>query len=252
MDLTHHPMQRLGAHAAATLAGRRHPDAVCDDDFDTVLSRVLTDADRAGAADRETPGWSWLARLSVMYPNSPVTHPVFRRRPDRVERLAAAFEVDQSDAPWRCCMCYQPASVRWSRSLLPLGSAATHINCTVGNVAGGDPICRACRIAIWCLPYAVMHRRTIWHIETMDPEAEAAAARRAFDIAVEASTSAQAVDVDVVDYVADLRRAHGTEMTVASWTNDNRGAAMDRWTVPGVEDPSQGDDVDISELISHR
>lgn len=149
LTLTHHPFQRVGAHAVAKLAGRRHPTEVRPGDLDAVADRIVTDAVMAATATKGGPGWAWLQRLAMCYAQSPATHPV------RAKRGAAGVEAalrpmfdPDTDPIGPCWTCGRPAGQRWDKQAWPLLEARSHV-----NYGGAQLACRACRVAVWAMPY---------------------------------------------------------------------------------------------------
>lgn len=55
MQLTHHWVQRAGAHAAAVLSGRPSPGEVTVADLDALAERIVADAMMAARARRLLP-----------------------------------------------------------------------------------------------------------------------------------------------------------------------------------------------------
>jgi CRISPR-associated protein Cst1 len=173
--LTHHPFQRVGAHAAAALTARATPADITADDLDALAERITSDAVAAGTAVKDGPGWAWLQRLAPCFPNSPATHPMRGGRTgDLRERIAGQFAVDDpSGEP--CWVCGAPASQRWGKSLWPLMESAQYLNTSQGGGTGGQPCCRECRIAVWCMPYgAARSRRSLQTVTSSNPAVERA------------------------------------------------------------------------------
>ncbi|MFE4397942.1 MULTISPECIES: hypothetical protein [Streptomycetaceae] len=156
LKASHHPFQRAGAWAVAVLAGRAAPHLVTTADLDTVADVIVTDAVAAATAREDTDlgRYDWWKALFSLYPNSPATH---GRRPQdaavlrpRIEQLFAPDPPRSKSRP--CTFCGADTAVAWGKSGLPLFGTERTLNVTPPGVRGW-PVCRACRIAMWALPY---------------------------------------------------------------------------------------------------
>lgn len=151
--LTGHPLQRCGAWATAALAGREHPDAVTADDLDTVAATIVQDTARAAAAEKEAVAYDWWKVLFALYPNSKATHAGRPRDVDALRaQIAEFFAADSAPTPRPCVFCGGPSGALWTKSHLPLFDTNRAVN-TLPPGSAGWPVCRACRIAMWALPY---------------------------------------------------------------------------------------------------
>jgi hypothetical protein len=180
VNLTHHPFQRAGAWAAAAVTGKDHPALLGDGDLDDLAAMITADATQAAIAGKDSPGYAWWLVLFACYPNSPATHPARARwgRDQIASRISGLFAGDDPAAiEGPCDLCGTPASRRWGKSLRPLAAAADHVN---SQPAGGHPVCRECRIALWLLPYgSASNGRLLVTCGTVADEAlEAAIGRR--------------------------------------------------------------------------
>lgn len=154
LALTGHPTQRCGAWAVALLVGREHPDDVGADDLTSVVQRLVDDVVRAATAAKNTSAYDWWKVLFALYPNSKATHSVRLKDPDALRpQIADLFAVDPVDSNTHpCTFCASPAGVLWAKANLPLFDTDRAVN-TLPPRTPGWPVCRACRIAMWALPY---------------------------------------------------------------------------------------------------
>jgi CRISPR-associated protein Cst1 len=154
LRLTAHPVQRAGAWAAAGLAGRSHPDAMTVADLDNVAATVVADVVRAATAGQDDDAYGWWKVLFALYPNSKATHS--RRTKDPLAltlAIADLFAPDDAAGQLRpCTFCAAASSVVWAKSLLPLFETDRAVNVLPPGVPGW-PVCRACRLSMWTLPY---------------------------------------------------------------------------------------------------
>ncbi|MGH3942098.1 MAG: hypothetical protein ACRDTG_26445 [Pseudonocardiaceae bacterium] len=154
LKLTGHPMQRCGAWSVTLLASRDHPDQVSPDDLDSVAGQLVDDVVRAATAAKESAPYDWWKVLFALYPNSKATH---SGRPKDANvlrpRIADLFTADPMSARIRpCTFCGSPSGVLWTKTNLPLFDTDHAVN-TLPPRSAGWPVCRACRIAMWALPY---------------------------------------------------------------------------------------------------
>lgn len=234
MELTTHVFQRLGAHAAACLAGQEHPGLLAPADLPQIHAQVITDAVRSALAARGEPGWAWHQRMIICYPNSPVTHPArVKWGADGIrDRLEAAFAPD--DAPeGPCHWCGQPAAQRWAKPMWPLADSGRYVNT---QPAGGRLTCQDCRTAVWCMPYAAGYSYGRMRTWSSTDEFEAAVARRmtarARDTVARAETAPPdglgAAVINALLAGAD-RDLPDTEFQI--WSNDNRNPEISKATL---------------------
>lgn len=233
MLLTHHPFQRAGAWAAAELCDRAHPADVQDADLDHLVELIALHAETAGTAERGGSGWAWQQKLAPIYPNAAPTHPrrhVSLRGPIR-QQVTDLFTCDARHETTPCFTCGRPATARWGRSLWPLLDAAQHVNNTPDG-RPGFPVCRECRIAVWCLPYAA--NLTAAQLYTLDaaPEGIEEETYRA-----QTRISATALREGWPDWTqapiapdlitdANARAPQPGPLTVLEWTNSNRSPQL--------------------------
>lgn len=173
--LTGHPLQRCGARAVAVLAGAAPVKPVVSgetaaafaslsavetfprltaDHLDRASVRIIRDAARAAVARPEEAEYDWWKVLFALYPNSPPTHAKRKRDFEVMQaEMAALLSRDAVDGEMRpCVFCGTPSSTLWTKSLLPMFDTARALNTLPPGVAGW-PVCRACRVALWALPY---------------------------------------------------------------------------------------------------
>jgi CRISPR-associated protein Cst1 len=149
--LTGHPIQRTGAWAVAVLAGRAHPERITREDLIWVRDQIVTDVQRAARATDQDSIYSWWKVLFALYPNSPATHAQRRKWPDLDDRIAALL-TEGEETTDRCVFCDASASARWAKDLLPMFDTAKARNILPPG-SGGWPVCWACRVTSWAVPY---------------------------------------------------------------------------------------------------
>lgn len=154
LELTGHPLQRCGAWAVTLLAHRAHPDEVSTDDLDSVAHRLVDDVVQAATAAKDSAAYDWWKVLFALYPNSKATHSGRPKDADALRpRIAELFAIDSLSARLRpCTFCGSPSSVLWTKTNLPMFDTDHAVN-TLPPGSAGWPVCRACRIAMWALPY---------------------------------------------------------------------------------------------------
>ncbi|MGH3165453.1 MAG: hypothetical protein ACRDN0_06110 [Trebonia sp.] len=122
--------------------------------LDVVAGRLVRDIAHAAVATSGSPGYDWWKVLFALYPNSPATH---TKRSGVPGKLASSIErLFQADPPGvalsPCVFCGQPAGTLWGKDRLPMFDSLKAVNRLPPRLAGW-PTCRACRIAMWALPY---------------------------------------------------------------------------------------------------
>lgn len=154
LRLTGHPLQRCGARAVAVLAGSAGPGQVTPADLDEVAGRLTGDVVRAATADKNAAAYDWWKVLYALFPNSPATHSKRPRDAGKLrEPVAQLFAADPAGSPVSpCAFCGQPAGTLWGKDRLPMFDSPNAVNTLPPGLAGW-PACRACRIAMWALPY---------------------------------------------------------------------------------------------------
>jgi CRISPR-associated protein Cst1 len=152
--LTGHPLQRCGARAIAVIAGRQSVGEIRTGDMDEVAGRIVDDIVRAAVASGDAVAYDWWKVLFALYPNSPATHSMRSRDPGTLlAAVAALFAAGRPGAEARpCVFCCRPALMRWGKDKLPMFDSLKAVNTLPPRLAGW-PVCRACRIAVWALPY---------------------------------------------------------------------------------------------------
>jgi CRISPR-associated protein Cst1 len=152
--LTGHPLQRCGARAVAELAKAGDAEDVTPDALDAVADTLTRAVVRAASAANDAVAYDWWKVLFALYPNSPATHSKRNRDPGElgkaIGQLFAAEQAGASGSP--CALCGQPASTVWGKDKLPMFDSLKAVNTLPPGMAGW-PVCRACRIAMWALPY---------------------------------------------------------------------------------------------------
>lgn len=154
LRLTEHPLQRCGAWAVATLAGRERVEDVTDEQLEGVIKRIVDDAVESATASPGIGAYDWWKILFALYPNSKLTHN--KRSKDRAVLSREAnqlFLPDDAEGPGRACtFCGQRCTTLWSKMTLPLFDSNRSLN-TLPPGTAGWPVCRGCRVALWALPY---------------------------------------------------------------------------------------------------
>ena len=152
--LTGHPLQRCGARAVAELAKASDAEDVTAAAMDAVADTLTRAIVRAAAAANDTVAYDWWKVLFALYPNSPATHSKRSRDPGELRiAIGQLFAADREDADaWPCTFCGQPSAAVWGKDRLPMFDSLKAVN-TLPPGLPGWPVCRACRIAMWALPY---------------------------------------------------------------------------------------------------
>lgn len=155
LQRTGHPVQTAGAWALAVMANKELPEQVAGADLDELCERIVADACTAGSAtDAESPAYAWWKVLAALYPNSKVTHNSRRRDPDVLRAALLPFFAPDSrtGTAWPCTYCHAPATHLWGKTMMPGVDSPRVVNNLPGGLPGW-PVCRACRISVWALPY---------------------------------------------------------------------------------------------------
>lgn len=155
LRMSGHPLQRCGAWAVALLAGRDHPGEVTDTDVESVAKRIAGDVVRAATCAKDSPAYDWWKVLFALYPNSKATHAGRERdRAKLLPEISAMFAPDPADARplLPCTFCAQGCGTAWTKQNLPMFDSDKFLNNLPPGVPGW-PVCRACRLALWALPY---------------------------------------------------------------------------------------------------
>lgn len=222
MRVGHHPMQQVGAFAAAAMIGRETPEELSQSDLVKIIDEIVVAAMIAARASKDGPGWAWQQILAAAYPNSPAVHPMRTRTDDDTlrQRLYDQFAPGQRlGVP--CWTCGEEADARWGKSLLPLADSSKYIN---SQPAGGQPLCRPCRIALWCMPWGSSYQKgqliTAWSFDLRLQRAMVSVAVDCASATIrERANVAAAPPYDqwwqaLVDTPADVE--------LLQWRNDNR------------------------------
>jgi len=234
VKLTPFPFQRVGAHAAAAIAGKPSPRALTPADLDAVVKVIVSDCTEAATAPKDGPGYAWWKVLFGCFPNSPATHAARGRWGDAGirDRLEALFAPD-TEVTGPCDMCGKPAAQRWGKGLRPLAASAKYIN--NGPVR---PLCRECRICMWTLPYGSQSNgKLIVTAEsggTGTSDSETAIARRCTALNREAIT-ARLADWPpghwYLDAAWDGLREHPQGLTLLRWRDDSKAPWLETWVI---------------------
>jgi Helix-turn-helix domain of resolvase len=227
MQLTHHPFQRAGAWAGCAIAGREHPSAIGDGDLDALAAMITAGAVMAALAPKDGPGYAWWKVLAACYPNSPATHASRARwgQEGIAAKIADLFTPDDPDAvEGPCDLCGAPASRRWGKSLRPLADAPGRVN---SQPAGGWPICRECRIAMWMLPYGSASNGYLMVTcgTVADEQLEAAIAAHCVSVnrdAIGRKLVTWPLEQRWLRPVLDGLAAHPGDWELLRWRNDNK------------------------------
>jgi CRISPR-associated protein Cst1 len=153
LRLTAHPLQRCGARAIVALAGRASAAEVDAVVLDGVAEGLTRDMVRAAVTSKDGAAYDWWKVLFALYPNSPPTHSSRSRDPAVLQPKIAGMFADLRDGAGRpCTFCGQSAWAVWGKDKLPMFDSTKAVN-TLTSQSTGWPVCQACRIAVWALPY---------------------------------------------------------------------------------------------------
>lgn len=155
VQLTAHPLQRVGAYAVARLADARDPADVDEAGLEHACAAMLDDLlATKDVRDAKAPGGFWLGASHLLWPNSPLAHPSRGKQSpgERADRLRAwrTLSVDPIAAP--CALCGRPACGFFGKVDVPLGASVVQRN-TTARGHEGLALCRACVLCFWALPY---------------------------------------------------------------------------------------------------
>ncbi|WP_418155849.1 hypothetical protein [Actinoalloteichus caeruleus] len=170
VELTAHPLQRVGAFALAVLAKESHPRRVSEDRFLRVWNRMTEDA---VAATRETdakqPGAFLLSASYALWPNSKMNIPSLRKlSADQRGQAVVEWRTPRPPGSWPeapCALCGRRACGFYGKVDVPLAMSTEYRNTTVVG-HDGMPLCRTCLGSFYALPYACHFqggRATITH-----------------------------------------------------------------------------------------
>ena len=152
--LTGHPLQRCGARAVVELARVSDAEEVTAVALDAAADTLARAVVRAATSASGAVAYDWWKVLFALYPNSPATHSKRNRGPGELGTVIGyLFAADREGAGASpCAFCGQPAATVWGKDKLPLFDSLKAVN-TLPPGLPGWPVCRACRIAMWALPY---------------------------------------------------------------------------------------------------
>jgi hypothetical protein len=157
VELTAHPLQRVGAFALAALAGVRSPGQIDEAGLMAAVD-LMHEHLRAttGLEDSKGPGGFWLGASYLFWPNSAL-NPTSRGKlsvQERNERLRDWRTLpgpDQSiGVP--CTLCGRAACKFYGKVDVPLAASTAHRN-TTARGHEGLALCRGCLASFHALPY---------------------------------------------------------------------------------------------------
>jgi hypothetical protein len=157
VELTAHPLQRVGAFALAALAGVRGPDQI-DEAGLRAAAGLMHDDLRAttGLEDSKGPGGFWLGASYLFWPNSAL-NPTSRGKLSVQERNERLKEWRTIPDPGQiigvpCTLCGRAASKFYGKVDIPLAASTAHRNTTARDHEG-MALCRGCLASFHALPY---------------------------------------------------------------------------------------------------
>lgn len=160
IELTPHPLQRVGAFALARLAGVGHPDLVTPDGFREATDKMTEDAVRAAlvifSGGTKAPDGFWLKCSYSFFPNSKMNHQSNSRRTS--EEVAARVKEwrrppDPGTRPEAgCVLCGRAAVGFFDKVDVPLVERLSYRNTTPRGHAG-TALCWPCVSSFHALPY---------------------------------------------------------------------------------------------------
>lgn len=157
VELTAHPLQRVGAFALAALAGVSDPAQV-DEARLQAAAGLMHDHLRAttGLEDSKGPGGFWLGASYLFWPNSALNPTSrgklsVRERNERLRDWRTLPEPDQTiGVP--CTLCGRSACKFYGKVDVPLAASTAHRN-TTARGHEGLALCRGCLASFHALPY---------------------------------------------------------------------------------------------------
>ena len=156
VELTAHPLQRVGAFALAALAGVRGPGQI-DEAGLLAAAGLMHDHLRAttNLEDSKGPGGFWLGASYLFWPNSAL-NPTSRgklsvkERNERLRDWRTLPDPDQSiGVP--CTLCGRAACKFYGKVDVPLAASPAHRN-TTARGHEGMALCRGCLASFHALP----------------------------------------------------------------------------------------------------
>ena len=161
VELTAHPLQRVGAFALAGLEGSDGVRAgslaeLTVDGFDAAVAQMEGDALRAArVADTKAGDGFWLKTSGSFFPNSKMNHPSRLKKLDSLEREIHTWrsipaEADWPDAP--CALCGRASVGFYGKSDIALAESVAYRNSTP-RAHAGMALCWPCLCSFHALPY---------------------------------------------------------------------------------------------------
>jgi hypothetical protein len=157
VELTAHPLQRIGAFALAALAGVRDPGQI-EEAALRAAAGLMHDDLRAttGLEDSKGPGGFWLGASYLFWPNSALNPTSrgklsVRERNERLRDWRTLPDPDQTiGVP--CTLCGRAACKFYGKVDVPLAASTAHRN-TTARAHEGMALCRGCLASFHALPY---------------------------------------------------------------------------------------------------
>ncbi|MFI9531131.1 hypothetical protein [Micromonospora rosaria] len=157
VELTAHPLQRIGAFALAALADVQSPAAVSGERL-VAVADWMTDhvVDAATGPDTKTPAGFWLKCSLSLFPNSPMNHPSNGKKPQRVVADAVrrwrGRPKQEQNPHVPCTLCGRPAAGFYGKMDVPLAESDLYRNSTPRH-HHGMALCWPCLCCFHALPY---------------------------------------------------------------------------------------------------
>lgn len=156
IELTAHPLQRVGAFALCALVGVPGPQDLTVEGFDAAVTRMTEDAVRAAmVSDTKAEDGFWLKASGSFFPNSKMNHPSRLSKRDglldEVNTWRRLPTVDQ----WPgvdCALCGRAAVGFYGKLDVALAESIAYRN-TTPRGHGGLALCWACLCCFYALPY---------------------------------------------------------------------------------------------------
>jgi hypothetical protein len=157
VELTAHPLQRVGAFALAALAGVREPGHIDETGLLAAVGLMHDDLKATtGLDDSKGPGGFWLGASQFLWPNSPLSHPKrgkqsVQGRREWLEEWRTLPDPDRTiGVP--CALCGRAAGRFYGKVDVPLAASTAHRN-TTARGHEGLALCRGCLACFHALPY---------------------------------------------------------------------------------------------------
>jgi hypothetical protein len=164
LALTSHPLQRIGAHALASLTGRDDPATLDAAEFRDAMEHVVRDAERASVRDSQAPDGFWQKASLSFFPNSPVNHPGRRKGKTADGRAKTDTDVRDAVRAWLtmpdpaqwpavdCVLCGRRAVGFFGKRDVALAESEAYRN-TTPRGHEGMALCWPCLCSFYALPY---------------------------------------------------------------------------------------------------